>query len=91
MNYFASYGATRFAFARSSNPDVTTSEGLTKTNVNMLPSGTMNRSNFSPAPGKVAVPVQSALKIFVPEVCPLRMTCPLALPETTESILPLPS
>ena len=43
-NYFASYGATRLAVARTSNADVTHSEGLTCTSVNLLPSGATNRS-----------------------------------------------
>jgi hypothetical protein len=35
-NYFASYGATRLAVPRRSNPDATCSEGLIWTNVNLL-------------------------------------------------------
>jgi len=91
-NYFASYGPTRLAVARSSNPDDTASEGLVPTCVNLLPSGATNRSNRgAPGPAKVTVPVQSALTVYVPEACTLRTTCPLKLTEATESILPLPS
>jgi hypothetical protein len=35
--------------------------------------------------------VQSALTVYVPETCALRVICPLALPEKTVSTLPLPS
>src|SRR5215217_2132347 len=77
---------TRSAVPRSSNPDVTLDLGLIWTNVNLLPSGAMNRSNAPPA-----VPVQSALTVYVPDSCTLREMCPLALLEETVSTLPLPS
>src|SRR5215216_7727768 len=77
---------TRSAVPRSSNPDVTLDLGLIWTNVNLLPSGAMNRSNAPPA-----VPVQSALTVYVPDSCTLREMCPLALLEKTVSTLPLPS
>jgi hypothetical protein len=50
-NYFASsYGPTRLAVPRSSIPDVTCWEGLTWTNVNILPSGATNTSSTSVGP-----------------------------------------
>src|SRR5215208_4376387 len=81
------YGPTLLAVPLSSNPDVTTdSGGLIWTNVNMLPSGAMNSSNSSKE-----VPVQSALTVYVPDTCCLRITCPLKLAEKTLFTWPLPS
>jgi hypothetical protein len=40
---------TRSAVPRGSNPDPTRSEGVVRTNVNILPSGAMNRSICEPS------------------------------------------
>src|SRR5687767_2069001 len=61
---------TRLAVPCSSKPDVTLDLGLIWTNVNMLPSGAMNRSLCEPS-AEVMVPVQSALTVYVLEKCSL--------------------
>jgi hypothetical protein len=70
-NYFASYGATRLAVPRSSEADATT-PGSVRTNVNLLPSGAMNRSICEP-PVAGMVPVQSAFTLCVLEECCLEL------------------